>query len=611
MKKPTKPTETLPSSFGGIKENFTDDKQATGYEPDVPDILGGANLNYTIDTIGKKDIYHDAINDFVNATPIDNTITVDSNNDLVYEDISNIVKYESIPESIPTTEKCILINRKGTYLTPYSANQEGVGWRLFDTKFSDHVLTGDEATGWALLGTYTLTTDTKFYDACVAEKEAAGDAKEIEVENGYSFTGYENKNGHIYYDISEKANVDQIYNVTGSAWFYGIDTTNKRIFLPRNDNFVQSSGNTTKVGNFVEHGLPSHTHNVPVTGSTTTSTAGASYSGTTGRVLTSGGVVTSEPDNTIYGNSDTVQPRAIRQLCYMCVGNVIINEDEIDVETLVGDVRNKANIDLDNLSDTGEARFTEKANIDLSNLSSTGEAKFTAKLDKSNVVSKGSATVPVYFNSSGVATTITSYSGNSATATKATQDASGNVITSTYLTKTDAAGTYANQSLSNLNDTGLDKINQSKALETGDVSTDSDVYSDIQKYRHSTFDLSKFTVVGSPTITDDGIASGFSGNDYLTIPNSENIDLSKPHRFYFNYKRDSYTSGVYRRIIRIGTDNYVVNVEKQQTTGYNIRLSLTSGSEKLSISTPQLLYGISYDGYYEWDGSKYSLYYKT
>ena len=32
------------------------------------------------------------------------------------------------------------------------------------------------------------------------------------------------------------------------------------------------------------------------------------------------------------------------------------------------------------------------------------------------------------------------------------------------------------------------------------------------------FDINKFTVVGSPTITDDGIASGFSGADYVKLP---------------------------------------------------------------------------------------------
>ena len=52
----------------------------------------------------------------------------------------------------------------------------------------------------------------------------------------------------------------------------------------------------------------------------------------------------------------------------------------------------------------------------------------------------GSATVPVYVNASGVVAPITSYAGNAATATKATQDASGNVITTTYATKTELAG---------------------------------------------------------------------------------------------------------------------------------------------------------------------------
>ena len=48
----------------------------------------------------------------------------------------------------------------------------------------------------------------------------------------------------------------------------------------------------------------------------------------------------------------------------------------------------------------------------------------------------GSATKPVYINSNGVATAITSYGGNSATATKATQDGNGNNIVNTYATKT-------------------------------------------------------------------------------------------------------------------------------------------------------------------------------
>ena len=76
------------------------------------------------------------------------------------------------------------------------------------------------------------------------------------------------------------------------------------------------------------------------------------------------------------------------------------------------------------------------------------EAKNTLvdKQDKSTAVkvttsgtAVGSATVPVYVNSSGVATPITSYSGNAASATKATQDGNGKVIADTYATKTELA----------------------------------------------------------------------------------------------------------------------------------------------------------------------------
>ena len=89
----------------------------------------------------------------------------------------------------------------------------------------------------------------------------------------------------------------------------------------------------------------------------------------------------------------------------------------------------------------------------------------------------------------------------------------------------------ANQDLSNLGPLGLDKINQSKALETGSVSSDADVYADIQKYAHSTFDLSKFTVVGSPTISEDGIMTSCGRLNHLSIPD---YDYTKPFCICFS-----------------------------------------------------------------------------
>ena len=89
MDKPQKPTDLLPSSFGGIKENFSQDLQSTGFQPDVPDILGGANLNYMLDAAGKNFEYNNKISDFINELPINNVITTDSNNKLIYKSIND------------------------------------------------------------------------------------------------------------------------------------------------------------------------------------------------------------------------------------------------------------------------------------------------------------------------------------------------------------------------------------------------------------------------------------------------------------------------------------------------------------------------------------------
>ena len=55
--------------------------------------------------------------------------------------------------------------------------------------------------------------------------------------------------------------------------------------------------------------------------------------------------------------------------------------------------------------------------------------------------------------------------------------------------------------------------------------------------RKEGFDLSKFTVVGSPTITEAGVASGFSVSNYLT--KTQTFDLSKPFSFKGEFKTSS------------------------------------------------------------------------
>lgn len=73
-------------------------------------------------------------------------------------------------------------------------------------------------------------------------------------------------------------------------------------------------------------------------------------------------------------------------------------------------------------------------------------------------------------------------------------------------------------------------------LDDGELLTDAEGLADVVNYAHSTFDRSKFTVVGTPTITDDGIASGITRNS---------IDLNFDRLNLYNASTWSVEFGVY------------------------------------------------------------------
>lgn len=110
MNKPTKPTNLMPRSFGGNKNNFSETLQTNGYEDGVPAIYGGDNLNYQLDATGKELDYCEKICDFINDLPIGKTITVDSNNKLIHGDF-------------PTVNDGTLSIQVGSTTKTFSANQ--------------------------------------------------------------------------------------------------------------------------------------------------------------------------------------------------------------------------------------------------------------------------------------------------------------------------------------------------------------------------------------------------------------------------------------------------------------------------------------------------------
>ena len=69
------------------------------------------------------------------------------------------------------------------------------------------------------------------------------------------------------------------------------------------------------------------------------------------------------------------------------------------------------------------------------------------------------------------------------------------------------------RNLENITENGNEKLATSLMYETGNVSNDVKGFNQLAKMNKSTFDLSKFTIVGTPTITDDGVVSGLLGSN--------------------------------------------------------------------------------------------------
>lgn len=124
------------------------------------------------------------------------------------------------------------------------------------------------------------------------------------------------------------------------------------------------------------------------------------------------------------------------------------------------------------------------------------------------------------------------------------------------ITVLEEEGERVNTSLSNLTPEGMDRLNQYKAVETGNISNIIEVYTDIVKYKHSTFDSSKFEVIGEPTISEDGISSGFSSTNSIKIP----VVISKTFET-LKFEGEAIFGGVTEKVQQLYNSNVAYRAE--------------------------------------------------
>lgn len=223
-------------------------------------------------------------------------------------------------------------------------SNNGTNWTILDTRTAQTFALNESKT-------YTINTSATYSQYRIVFSDGVmssnnGELKKVSFDvKSTGIKVYVHSNGHMFYNIADKEAIDGFFNVFGTAWFYGVDTANERIFLPRNNYFDQVTGNTSEVGLSVEAGSP----NIAglLEGDMLTYDVNATYKSTGALSFTTSSVgqyhaqgasgvgyaikLDASKSNLVYGKSNTVQPNAVKKLLYICVGNTTSYEGLTDV----------------------------------------------------------------------------------------------------------------------------------------------------------------------------------------------------------------------------------------------------------------------------------------
>ena len=123
---------------------------------------------------------------------------------------------------------------------------------LFDFKWSDHKL---NEISWLEASTFSWQSGDVYvtaYNHLV--QDIQGITAETETIGSYTVTFYRATDGHKICLADQEQTVLNIYNETGIAWYYIVDTTNTQFKLPRTKYGFE--GLRTNVGDKIDESLP-------------------------------------------------------------------------------------------------------------------------------------------------------------------------------------------------------------------------------------------------------------------------------------------------------------------------------------------------------------------
>ena len=303
-------------------------------------------------------------------------------------------------------------------------------------------------------------------------------------------------------------------------------------------------------------------------------------------------------------------------------GNTAVTNIESARDNAIIDITNQENLSVDNVNTAGAtqvssvntAGITQVANVNSAGTTQINLAKEQVTLatnqaniateqatiatnKASEVVESGNTALSnIDTAKTGALTDITNLKNTSVSNITTAKNSAISTITTQETTSKNNVIATGNAQVERVNLTGVD--NRTPIFSKNEIGTNEGVYKNVYDLKHSTFDLSKFTVVGSPTITDDGIASGFSGSDYLQFGtqdfyNKDEWEIIIPYTtssvadttqrylticdgFSISTKMNSYTG--YANIHLSDETNFVLNLGNVTTTSTKYYLKLRYSS---------------------------------
>lgn len=140
-------------------------------------------------------------------------------------------------------------------------------------------------------------------------------------------------------------------------------------------------------------------------------------------------------------------------------------------------------------------------------------------------------------------------------------------------------------------------------LNDGFLRTDAEGFISVYSGKHSTFDLSKFEILGSPDITKDGIVSGFANTAYLQ-PGVQTFDVTKPWEI-----KGTVVTGLIdgsEQGLLSYSDKLWVRITPSKSFGFAFTGN-TETSEHRINGQSEVSGNTKYDYVFGWNGAKYYL----